>query len=354
MSELRAIGIDDEEGWRAALPAQRSAFGSVEFARIRHRHAGVEPRLLVLDAPRGPIAHGLHLSPVPELGPGDAAPGLWDAATPPFCGPRSAREPDAPTAAAFRDALARWAAEAGAVTEFDHLHPWSACTTLLDGDGIELDREIVYVDLTLDDEEMWRDSYTHACRKNVKRARREGVRVREATDEEGARELHRIYAMTMDRRDALAGYRLDPGYFASFAELMPANSRILLAEHGGEVVAATLYLHDSDDVYSYLGGADGAAQRVRPTNAVVDEIIRWGRDAGKRRLILGGGYAPDDGILRFKGSFSPLRARFHTYRHVHLASEYGALCEAWRERHGADPETAGFFPPYRADPAQPG
>ncbi len=352
MSGLEVLGLEDERAWRRALPADASAFGSVEFARIRHLHAGVEPRLLVHEDDAGPIAHPLHLTSTAELELGSAAEGLSDAASPPYCGPRAPSPPDRSIAAAFASATAAWSAEAGVVTEFDHLHPWAARTAVLDAAGIELDREIVYVDLTLDDEQMWRSSYTHACRKNVNRARREGVSVREATDEAGARELHRIYASTMERRAASAGYRLGPEYFVSFAELMPANSRILLAEHDGAVVAATLYLHDADDVYSYLGGAEEAAQRVRPTNAIVDEIIRWGRSAGKRRLVLGGGYAPNDGILRFKGSFSPLRAGFHVYRHVNLATEYTALCDAWRSRNPADPEAAEFFPPYRAEPDQ--
>jgi hypothetical protein len=348
MSEPRVLGLDDEAAWREALPADESAFGSVEFARIRSLHAGADPRLFVLDGPGGAIAHPLHLRSTAELGLGSAAERLHDAATPPFSGPRFPSEPDAATARAFQDGLAAWCASAGVVTEFDHLHPWRARTGLLDDSGVELDREIVYVDLTLDDEQMWHSSYTHACRKNVNRARREGVRVYAAEGEEGARELHRIYEITMERRGALPEYRFGPEYFAAFGELMPANACIVLAEHSGQVVAATLYLHDADDVYSYLGGADGAAQGVRPTNAIVDEIIRWGRAEGKRRLVLGGGYGPDDGILRFKASFSPLRAQFRVYRHVHMRAEYDALCDAWRERHGAETDPGGFFPPYRA------
>ena len=36
---------------------------------------------------------------------------------------------------------------------------------------------------------MWRESFTHAARKNVKRARREGVRVYSAASEADVREL---------------------------------------------------------------------------------------------------------------------------------------------------------------------
>ena len=76
--------------------------------------------------------------------------------------------------------------------------PWKARTELLDS-AIEREREIIYVDLTQDPERMWRESFTHAARKNVKRARRG---VYSAASEADVRELHRIYTLTMDRQGA--------------------------------------------------------------------------------------------------------------------------------------------------------
>jgi CelD/BcsL family acetyltransferase involved in cellulose biosynthesis len=352
MTAAEVLTADEDARWRELLPARESVFGSVEFASIQRRHAGAEPRLFAIGAPDGRIALPLYLRSTDTLPFADRVEGaLFDSMTPEYTGPLARRALDPAARTAFAEALARWCADTGIVTEFEHLHPWKARTELLDPAGLEPDREIVYVDLTQDEERMWRESFTHACRKNIKRARREGVRVRDATSEVDARELHRIYALTMDRQGALERYHLPPEYFVSFLERLPDNSRILLAEHEGRVIAATLYLHDDDDAYSYLGGADHDFQRVRPTNAIVDEMIRWARGQGKRRLVLGGGYAPGDGIFRFKSSFSPLRAEFRVYRHVHLPDAYAALGDAWRDHYGTEAE-AGFFPPYRAVPAQ--
>jgi CelD/BcsL family acetyltransferase involved in cellulose biosynthesis len=349
-AEAEVVSLAEADRWRELVPARTSAFGSVEFARIQHRASGDEPRLFALPAPGGAIAHPLVLRPLAAtpLADGLASP-LYDAATPPYGGPLHRGSIDSSTRAAFAAALARWCADAGVVTEFGHLHPWSARTEVLEPDGVEADREIVYVDLTLDPDRLWRESFTHACRKNINRARREGVRVYEATTEAHARDLHRIYEQTMERRGALDAYGVAPDYFPSFLDQMSDNSRIVLAEHEGRVVAATLYLHDEDDAYSYLGGADHRYQRLRPTNAVVYEMILWARERGIKRLILGGGYGPDDGILRFKASFSPLRREFQVYRRVHLPDAYGELVARWRELHGgADPRS--YFPPYRSSP----
>lgn len=339
----RLLTTADAEAWNAALPPERSAFGSLGFARAQERAGAAEHRLLVAEHEGAAVAYPLQLRPLADL-PFEAEleRGRCDAASPPFTGPLpTAGEPDAGLAAAVSEALAG----AGVVAEFAHLHPWSAAPALAGGG--EPDREIVWVDVAQEPDRLWRESYSKACRKNVNRAEREGVVVREARDEADIAEFHRVYIQTMERNEARESYFLDRAYFESILAEMPDSARFALAEHEGAVVAAALYLHDADDVYSYLGGADHTHQRVRPTNAVVHDTIRWARDQGKRRLILGGGYRPDDGIFRFKASFSPLRATLELARRVHLPADYEALVAAWRARH-AGSDDPGFFPAYRA------
>jgi predicted N-acyltransferase len=176
------------------------------------------------------------------------------------------------------------------------------------------------------------------------------VRVFEARTRDELAEFYRIYIGTMDHNQAEAQYYFPFDYFAGFFEQMPENAAFMLAEYRGEIVAGTLYLHDDVDVYSYLGGADYAFQNVRPTNAVVYETIRWAQRRGKKRLILGGGYRPHDGIFRFKSSFSPMTAKFYVYRYVHLPDTYTALCRTWADHYCREINPDGYFPAYRAMP----
>jgi hypothetical protein len=85
---------------------------------------------------------------------------------------------------------------------------------------------------------------------------------------------------------------------------------------------------------------------------MVYDIIRWGAMHGKKRLILGGGYRPDDGIFRFKSSFSRNVARFSTYRRIHLPGDYSALEEQWCEHYHQDAIATEYFPSYRSIPAE--
>ncbi len=333
----RLIRTSEASAWLAELPVSRSVFGSLGFARVQERDGDTEAILVVAEAAEERALYPLLLRRTPF------DPSARDSVTAPFTGPLAGL---GASTSALKTAIDEAMAELGVVAEFAHLNPWHARPALLDGVGV--DRDVIWVDTTIGEDTLWRESLSHSCRKNIRRAEREGVVVRPAADRDDIERFHRIYAMTMERNDALPAYRFDADYFhALFAEF-PDNARFALAEHDGEVVAATLYVHDDETVYSYLGGANHSAQAVRPTNAVVHETIRWARDQGKRRLVLGGGYRPGDGIERFKASFSPLRAELRLARSVRNRPAYDTLCDAWERMYAQPPPGDGFFPAYRA------
>jgi serine/alanine adding enzyme len=337
--------------WTQALPSTSSVFGSLEFARIVAAHGVALPRLYVVGDAGGGIVYPLLLRSISDLP--FAVPTLtaemFDSVSPEYTGPMVDRAPSAVITATYADHFASFCRRERIVAEYAHLHPWRVNIAGLSTEDVRFDREIVYVDLTMSDAHTW-ESLTQACRKNINRARRESVRVFPATSAGDIREFHRIYVHTMERNRALARYYFPLEYFMDLFEQMPLNARFVLAACQDNVVAGTLYLHDGADVYSYLGGADDAFQQLRPTNAVVYETIQWAKQQGKQRLILGGGYTTDDGIFRFKASFSPLRARFHVYRRVHLPEPYAALCSACADHYGAPVAVDGYFPAYRAVP----
>lgn len=347
---VQEFSPNESETWEQVLPISQSVFGSATYAEILKHHGGLDTRLLVLESPRDGfvVAYPVVLRPTSNLSFGGLFPKPhWDIATPDYTGPMLVdgilRE-----AANFPALFNTYCQSKGIIAEHAHLHPWHREIRCLDSSAIFNDREIVYVDLTLAHQTLWDEHFSYACRKNIRRSQKAGVRVFEAKNRDHIKEFHRIYIDTMERNHALGRYFYSLEYFQAFFERMPGNAQFMLAEHEGRIIAGTLYLHDRRDVFSFLGGADTAYQHLRPTNAVVYETIRWGQDLGKKRLILGGGYIPDDGIFRFKSSFSPLRAQFQVYRKIHMSDAYAQLCTAWERTH-ASQELAGgnYFPAYR-------
>jgi serine/alanine adding enzyme len=343
----RLLNLSDENSWRSLLPASQSVFGSYEFAFMQEQYGHRIAKLFVCDDGRSKTFYPFFLRSLSELPFSQTAGANWDAATPEFTGPLYL---SGGSAAKFCEAVHQLFCELGVVTEFMHLNPWSDAGQMLTGGELCFNREVVWVDTTRSEDELSRNHFSYACRKNLKRAANEGVRVFEATGLDEVRAFHRIYSKTMDRNQALSSYYFPIEYFTSIFEQMTGNARFVLAEYKGQIVAATLYMHDDVSVYSYLGGADYDHQQVRPTNAIVNYAIAWARRSGKRRLVLGGGYQPDDGIFRFKASFSRLRAKFYTFRRIHLRDQYDDLRAKWCMYHGADPDD-NYFPSYRSTAA---
>ena len=348
MITVDALTLNDSQAWKTASPASRSVFASWEYAQIASRQSGTQARLFLYQSPTLNIAYPYFLRTTRSL---PFLAGLlldqWDTLTPEYTGPQCAEPLLSHTVSAFQRAFSDYCRREHIVTEFVHINPWHCAYELLVAQDIHLDREIIYIDLTLDKERLWQESFSRACRKNIRRAQREGILVFPATTEEHIHEFHRIYSLTMERNQAAERYFFSPEYFLAFFTQMPKNAKFMLAAKGDQIVAGTLYLHDKSDVYSYLGGADHDYQQMRPTNAIIYHTIQWAQRKGKQRLVLGGGYQPGDGIFRFKASFSPLRAPFHVYRHVHDRPTYQALCRAW-EQHFQVPVRKDYFPPYRA------
>ncbi len=212
-------------------------------------------------------------------------------------------------------------------------------------------------DLDTTPEQMWRE-FAHKVRKNVNRARREGVTVE--VDEAGAAldDFLRIYHATMHRRGAGESYHFPRTFFQTLLRDLPGQAVFFHARHEGRIVSTELVLVSGRNMYSFLGGTDDTAFELRPNDLLKLEIFHWGREHARSRFILGGGYAPDDGIFRYKRAFAPDNlVTYHTGARVLDRERYDALTrahltEAYR-RHPEWIPGPDFFPQYR-QPLPPG
>lgn len=236
------------------------------------------------------------------------------------------------------------------VSEFVRLHVFGERILPYPG-AVEPRLANVVRDLRVPPDEMWRE-FEHKVRKNVNRARREGIRVE--VDETGQRldAFLDIYRATMRRRGAGTTYFFPPDLFRTIVRELPGQFVFFHALHDGRVVSTELALVSADHLYSFLGGTDESAFALRPNDLLKVEMFRWGRQRGLSRCLLGGGHVPDDGIFRYKRSFAPdslltystgarvLDRPAHTELVARHRSEGVRRDPAWRP----DPS---FFPGYR-------
>ncbi len=325
--------------------------GSLEYTRVLERQTGFPGRLFVLETEQAIIAYPFFVRPIKDLPFADELAGYWDTVTAEYSGPLVipvGSHPD-PSAAGFADHFTRYCRENGIIAEFAHLSPWHDSRHLLDWPSIEANREIVQLDLTLGEEGLWTKSLCSDTRRQTRQAEKAGVRVRWAESLDDVYQFYRLHAKTMERRSAREDYRLPPEYFFSIFETMSANAFFALAEYRNQVIAGGLYFHCGADVYWHLSALDMDFHRLRPVNKYVWETILWAVGAGKKRMLFGGGKDQNDGVLRFKAGFSPLRALFSIYRRTHDNAIYQTLTDAWSAYYQTPPRT-DFFPAYRAAP----
>ena len=244
-------------------------------------------------------------------------------------------------AARFWDAFDEWAAQRPVVSELvrfalfdDELLPYPG----------EREQRLVNVvrDLAPSADELWMD-FEHKVRKNVKKARRAGVEIE--FDQSGARleDFLRLYAHTLERREAAGRYDFPREFFERIHERLAGQFVYVHALHEGRVVSSELVLLSERNAYSFLGGTDSDAFDLRPNDLLKHETILWAKEAGKSRFVLGGGYRPDDGIFRYKRSFAPNGlVPFYVGRRVLQRELYAKL--------SANVDSSGdFFPAYRVD-----
>ena len=348
MANYKTLLLDEQDLWRHILPANLSVFGSAEFARITARAANVEPRLFVYSDEDCLIAYPFFVRRINCLPfAREAAEHLADILSPEYCGPVLLAGNPRSNSSAFIRAFHDYCVAEGIVAEFARLHPWRSIGKLVEGSRVVFNRSLIYVDLTQSLEEIWERSLNHQCRGSIRKAEKAGVSIVERRDPFAIRDFHSVYIDTMRRHSAVKRYWYSLSYFQAFLTELPLNSRFVLALHEGRVVACSLYLHDTEDLYAYLGGLDLEFQDLRPRNALTFEMIKWGKANGMKRLVLGGGYRPDDGVFRHKASFSPLRADFFVYQKVHIPEEYERICGLCNSSENSERGTIGFFPAYR-------
>jgi hypothetical protein len=254
------------------------------------------------------------------------------------------REPELLTG--FLEAFGTHCRDTGVVAELMRVNPLLGMSDLLEGFYTvqEANRQVV-VDLRRTDDQIWR-SYRHNNRKNVNKALRSGVAVvRENIWGERFDDFLRIYGDTMRRRSAREAFLFDDGFYRKLDAGLPGKTHVFYSLLGGETVSAELVLCSETAVYSFLGGTREDRFEFRPNNLLKHEIIRWGRDAGYSRFLLGGGPGGDDGIFEYKRSFAPEGVvDFRLAFRVHRPDLYRSLLERCTAHPPQSGEAAAAYP----------
>ena len=347
---LSNTGSDREAWLEAWAAAGREPFAHPDYVAI-FSGQGETPHAAVVETSHGMALVPLVLSSVP--GPLDpAGQALTDASSPYGYGGPFGATPEA--LAEAWSVIADWMELQGIVTLFGRLSVQApAPDPVSERITVRSDADNIVVDLRRPAEEQW-GHYEHKVRKNVKKALRAGLTVRVGTAFTDLPEFVALYSATMDRRGAADWYKFDRAFFASLTDRL-AGSYVAaeVRDASGQLVSAELVLCSDEYLYSFLGGTFPEAFPYAPNDLLKHEVINFGREAGRVGYVLGGGYAANDGIFRYKRSFDPdgvlpfsrveIIGSPSTYQHL-VDLRYGETRATGQHAH----PVSGYFPAYRA------
>jgi Acetyltransferase (GNAT) domain len=232
------------------------------------------------------------------------------------------------------------------VTVFVRLHPLldTPLDILAKFGTVVRHGETVSMDLTVDLEEMWRQTRSDH-RNHINRARRAGTQV-VFDDWSRLGEWVRVYHDNMRRVGAADYYFFPCDHLAALHDAVGDRMHLAVAVQDGEVVGGNTFFEYDGIATGYVSSTRRAPNRYAD-ELLYDEVRRFCKNRGDTIFHLGGGKGGcNDSLFQYKAGFSPSRHPFHTWRVVTDPDAYRRLVA---ERNPtADPDDrTGTFPPYR-------
>jgi len=252
---------------------------------------------------------------------------------------------------AFLDEFHTFCTEDGIVSEFVRLNPFLRNHEPLSNLGQDLreNGNVVYVDLTLSEEDLWRN-LQKANRNAIARAKRQKVEVFRTTKSADVEEFFHLYNETMDRRGAKKMYYFPREFYKVLFDVLGESISLFVAKHEDRTANASLFIGEGGWIHYFLSGTRTQTRCPGSNNLLLYEALLWAKKEGYRTFNLGGGYREADSLFRFKSTFSRTATAFYTYRKVHDEVKYRALCatrESYDRSKGASPVQSDYFPSYR-------
>jgi hypothetical protein len=160
-------------------------------------------------------------------------------------------------------------------------------------------------------------------RRDVKKAQRSGVSVREGESSSDVRRFYHLYLKTMRKHGTLP--RTLRQFIVSQRLLGPPGIfKLFVAEYEDRVIAGGVFHFFRDTVDLLYAASDDRYLDVRPNHAVYWEAIRFGIARGFRRVDLGAA-RPGSSLADFKRRWSaePVPRFHYTYPAAHAGSRKG-------------------------------
>lgn len=188
--------------------------------------------------------------------------------------------------------------------------------------------------------------FEHKVRKNIKKAEQNELEIKIDSTGERLDDFLKIYYGTMERRQADRSYFFQKDFF-EVLNRMEGQYAYIYVLYQGKVISTEMVIFGTENCYSFIGGTDQEYFYLRPNDFLKFETIKWAKEKGLKKYVLGGGYGSDDGIYNYKKSFAPKGiCDFYIGKKIFDLDKYNTLMKIRKSEWGCETNT-NYFPQYR-------
>ena len=234
--------------------------------------------------------------------------------------------------AAFWNAFDAYCIENDIIAEFTRFHP------LLNNQRLAspkmktfYSRHTVSLDLSLTEDEIWKNQISSKNRNMIRKAEKEGVAIVESDDYDT---FKRLYDGTMTNLHAEGFYFFPQKYYDEYKQTFKDKSMLCLAMYDGKAIAGSMFMFSDDYAHYHLSGRDREYSRYAANNLILWYAIRKAKERGCKWFHFGGGTTgeEDDSLLKFKKEFSKTETEFWIGKRVHNQAVYDDIVRQWQAR----------------------
>lgn len=195
-----------------------------------------------------------------------------------------------------------------------------------------------------DSDDPFQSEFSKSCRKNIRRALREGISFKITEKPDDVQDFKKIYYSTMERNEADEYYYFDDDYFNKCVQLFKENIVLVEAIYNQQTIAMGLYFTYNKTIHIHLSGTLSEYLFLSPAYVLRYAVTMWGKEKGYELIHHGGGRSNslEDNLYLFKKQFGKTEFKFSIGKKIWNFDIYNELCKIT----GAD-SNGDFFPAYR-------
>jgi len=248
-------------------------------------------------------------------------------------------------ATAFSKAFTNYCSENNIIAEFTRFNPIINNHQFSDYLYPIKTNEDIIVNLEYSDEYTWGNIYDSSVRKNIKKAIRNNLIVKifdgDKISDWWYDHFKKIYFSTLKRRCADKYYFFSDIFFSHLKEHLKNKTLYFFTVKNDAVISCELITYDNYNAYSFLGGTLSEYFPYRPNDILKHEIIIYLKTKGVKYYCLGGGVTVNDGIYKYKKSFSKDgNVDFYIGKKIYNKEIYNYVCQSWSKK---NPEISGKY-----------